>query len=273
MNRLVLADVVERNARLRGDAPAFLFEGRALSHREFAVRSFGLGNALLGLGLPRQARVAVLAQNRPEYFEAFAGIGAAGLITVNLNWRLSALELSRIVADAEPDVLLFDAASEPLANALRGAPSIKHCIAFAGESPGGVSPPGAPRTVLEPLGSHGSRCSAVVERLCLVYRAPPVTGWLWAAAEQRSPFGPVPLQNLHPYYELLRPCAPHRYSSPCGVRRLGVSLRIGATGSHVPYKSLVRLRAAYMPDAARAGFRTTPELIPEESRTPGFDIV
>ncbi len=31
----------------------------------------------------------------------------------------------------------------------------------AGESPGGVSPPGAPRTVLEPLGSHGSRCSAV----------------------------------------------------------------------------------------------------------------
>lgn len=130
MDRMVLADVVERNARLRGDAPAFLFKGRALSHREFAVRSFALGNALLGLGLPRQARVAVLAQNRPEYFEAFAGIGAAGLITVNLNWRLSALELSRIVADAEPDVLLFDAASESLADALHGAPSIKHCIAF-----------------------------------------------------------------------------------------------------------------------------------------------
>src|ERR1700724_1241721 len=29
------------------------------------------------------------------------------------------------------------------------------------ESPGGVSPPGAPRTVHEPLDSHGSRCSAV----------------------------------------------------------------------------------------------------------------
>src|SRR6516225_8876606 len=28
------------------------------------------------------------------------------------------------------------------------------------ESPGGVSPPGAPRTVREPLDSHGSRCSA-----------------------------------------------------------------------------------------------------------------
>jgi len=50
------------------------------------------------------------------------------------------------------------------------------------------------------------------------------------------------------------------------------SLCIGATGSHVPYKSLVELRAAYMPDAARAGFRATPELIPGEDRTPGFDI-
>src|SRR5438132_9228975 len=37
-----------------------------------------------------------------------------------------------------------------------------------------------------------------------------------------------------------------------------VSLGIGATGSHVRYKSLVVLRAAYMPDAARAGFRVLP---------------
>jgi hypothetical protein len=29
------------------------------------------------------------------------------------------------------------------------------------ESPGGISPPGAPRTVRDPLESHGSRCSAV----------------------------------------------------------------------------------------------------------------
>jgi len=41
-----------------------------------------------------------------------------------------------------------------------------------------------------------------------------------ASAEQRSPFGPVPLQNLQPYYGLLRPCVPHRYSSPRGGSRL-----------------------------------------------------
>src|SRR4051794_1967971 len=69
-----------------------------------------------------------------------------------------------------------------------------------------------------------------------------------------------------------RPCAPPRYSDPCGLSRLDVSLCIGATGSHVPYESLIRLRAAYMPDAARAVFRTAPDLIPEARRPSGFDI-
>ena len=91
--------------------------------------------------------------------------------------------------------------------------------------------------------------------------------------DQRSPFTPAPLQSLHHYYGLLRPCAPHRYSDPRGSRRSDVSLCIGATGSHVPYKSLIRLRAAYVPDVARAVFRTAPELIPGAGRPPGFDIV
>ena len=111
-----------------------------------------------------------------------------------------------------------------------------------------------------------------VERLCVGHRAPPVTGWLWVAAEQCSPFDPAPLQSFPLYYELLRPCAPHRYSDPCGSSHSDVSLCIGATGSHVPYKSLIRLRAAYVPDVARAVFRTAPELIPGARRPPGFDI-
>jgi acyl-CoA synthetase (AMP-forming)/AMP-acid ligase II len=140
MTDMVIADVVERNARLRGDRAAFLYEGRTLTHRGFAGRAFALGNALLALGLPRQSRIAVLAQNRPEYFEAFAGIGAAGLITVNLNWRLSAAELSRIVADAEPEVLIFDASAAALAAELRHAPSLRHVFAFDDPAPGWARP-------------------------------------------------------------------------------------------------------------------------------------
>jgi hypothetical protein len=46
--------------------------------------------------------------------------------------------------------------------------------------------------------------------------APPVAGWRPDAPEQWCPFGPVPLQDLLPYYEHLRPCAPPRYSSAHG---------------------------------------------------------
>ena len=58
-----------------------------------------------------------------------------------------------------------------------------------------------------------------------------------------------------------------------GAPRLDCSLRIGATGSHVPYKSLIQLHAAYVPDAARAAFRTAPELVPEARCTSGFDVI
>jgi len=93
-----------------------------------------------------------------------------------------------------------------------------------------------------------------------------------ASAEQRNPFAPVPLQDLPHYYGLLRPCAPLRYSDPRGSSRLRSLPWHRGTGSHVPYKSLIELRAAYMPDAARTDIRSAPELIPEEVPAPGSDI-
>ena len=47
-----------------------------------------------------------------------------------------------------------------------------------------------------------------------------------------------------------------------GAACLDSSLRIGATGSHVPYKSLTQSHAAFMPDAAWAAIRPSPRLIP-----------
>ncbi len=126
------ADVLERNARLRGADPAFEFEGTVRTHAEFAARSFAFSHALLGLGLARQSRVAILSQNRPEYFEVFAACGAAGLITVNLNWRLAVPELLRILADCEPEVLIFDEPSREAAARLRDSFPMPHWIALDG---------------------------------------------------------------------------------------------------------------------------------------------
>ena len=58
-----------------------------------------------------------------------------------------------------------------------------------------------------------------------------------------------------------------------GASHLSFSLGIGATGSHVPRKSLTQSHAAFMPDAARAAIRPPPRLVPGQRLLPGFDIV
>ena len=61
---------------------------------------------------------------------------------------------------------------------------------------------------------HFALCNT--KRLCFIHAGPPFAGCPRNKAEQRRPFGPVPLQNLRPYYERLRPCAPPRYSGSRG---------------------------------------------------------
>jgi hypothetical protein len=85
------------------------------------------------------------------------------------------------------------------------------------------------------------------------------------------------ITGLHHYYETVCPRAPRRYSAPCGVCRLGISLSppakpagnsVGATGSHVPYESPGQARAAYMPDAVRAVGRLPPDLSRDPALAP-----
>src|SRR5215469_9160940 len=57
---------------------------------------------------------------------------------------------------------------------------------------------------------------------------------------------------LHHYYEAVRPSPAHRYFQPRGWSRLCFFPWHRRPGSPVPYKSLIELRAAYMPDAAWA---------------------
>src|SRR5215469_2541532 len=89
------------------------------------------------------------------------------------------------------------------------------------ESPGGIAPPGAPRTVHDPLESHGSRCSVVAGTALPRPRAPPVSSWPVPEAEQRGPFAPAPLQGLRRYYGLLRPVP------RCGTLALAVGAACG----------------------------------------------
>src|SRR5262245_37196606 len=129
----MLGDLTRRNLRLRADAPAIVFEGRSITHREFAERAFRLAQALSALGVARGDRVAVLAQNCPEYMEAYAAAELGGWSTVTVNYRLATPEVTYILADSAPKVLIAEAELLPKVEAAaRGA--LQHILTVG---PGG----------------------------------------------------------------------------------------------------------------------------------------
>src|SRR5258708_12161491 len=77
--------------------------------------------------------------------------------------------------------------------------------------------------------------------------------------------GITPLQR---YYEAVRPSPAHRYFRPRGWSRLRLFPSHRRPGSHVPYKSQIELRAAYMPDAAWAVSVHLPSLSREKGQPP-----
>jgi len=86
-----------------------VFEGRTLTHRQFGERAFRLAHALVALGVGPGDRVAVLAQNCPEYMEAYAAAELGGWTTVTVNYRLTPSEISYILADSAPKALIAEA--------------------------------------------------------------------------------------------------------------------------------------------------------------------
>ncbi len=96
--------------------------------------------------------------------------------------------------------------------------------------------------------------------------------WPVVSAEQCSPFGPAPLQSLRPYYEPLRPCAPHWYFVLAVLAACDFSLYIGA--QVLTFHTRAWLSFAPPPCRMPLGpSQASPKLIPEEWPPSGFDIV
>ncbi len=102
MNHLLtLADAVATHARLSPARLAVRDSRRSLTYIQWQQRSNRLANGLLGLGLVKGDRVALLAYNAAEWMELYAALAAAGLVAVPINFRLTPLEIAYIVQHSE----------------------------------------------------------------------------------------------------------------------------------------------------------------------------
>jgi fatty-acyl-CoA synthase len=73
---------------------------RSMTFHQWNARACRLANALLGLGLSKGDRVAILAYNTVEWLEIYVAAAKAGLVAVPLNFRLVNKEIRYIVDDS-----------------------------------------------------------------------------------------------------------------------------------------------------------------------------
>jgi acyl-CoA synthetase (AMP-forming)/AMP-acid ligase II len=79
---------------------------RRVEYRELDERVAQLAGVLVGLGVERGDRVALLSENRQEYLEVMLAAARLGASVACQNWRLTALELSHCIELVAPRALI-----------------------------------------------------------------------------------------------------------------------------------------------------------------------
>ncbi|NPA25149.1 MAG: long-chain-fatty-acid--CoA ligase [Deltaproteobacteria bacterium] len=103
-----LRTMLRRNLEFNPGKTALIEGERSYTFAEFADRCQRMANALLGFGLKKGERVAILSKNSIENAESYFSIPIAGLVLVMLNFRLAPREMLDILTDAEPAVLMVN---------------------------------------------------------------------------------------------------------------------------------------------------------------------
>ena len=98
---LTLAQSVAAHARTRPHKVGARDSRRTLSYAQWDDRAGRLARALLGLGLAKGDRVALLAYNTLEWLEIYVALARAGLVAVPINFRLAGPEVAYIVRHAQ----------------------------------------------------------------------------------------------------------------------------------------------------------------------------
>ena len=106
---LTISDAVATHARLTPAKAGARDSRRSLSYAAWDERASRLAAGLLGLGLHKGDRVAVLAYNCLEWMEIYAALARAGLVAVPINFRLTAVEIAYIAGHAEATAVIAGA--------------------------------------------------------------------------------------------------------------------------------------------------------------------
>jgi long-chain acyl-CoA synthetase len=138
---MLLGDIVRLNATKTPERTAIIDSstGREVSYGELYARSNQLANALLDVGQPGD-RVGILAENLPEFIEAYFGVPSVGMALTFLNYRLNPKEWAWILGNAEARTLIVqDKFLEPVRSVLADVPSVQQVIVLGQPDEGAIA--------------------------------------------------------------------------------------------------------------------------------------
>ncbi|SPD74222.1 Acyl-CoA synthetase (AMP-forming)/AMP-acid ligase II [uncultured Desulfobacterium sp.] len=126
---MTLGDMLRRNARIYPTKTSLVYDGERFTWRGTLARVNALTRALLGIGVKKGDRIAILSDNSHRYLEIYLAAAQAGFIIVPLNSMLTPAELNGLVLNAEPVVLFCGKGYLEKKNHLKsGCPCIRHFI-------------------------------------------------------------------------------------------------------------------------------------------------
>jgi acyl-CoA synthetase (AMP-forming)/AMP-acid ligase II len=113
------------------DRVAMVFEGRRITYEEVQDRVNRLANALADLGVESGDRVGVLQVNCNEHIEAYFATAKLDAIYVPLNFRARSDELTHMINDSSPKVLLVgERYVQVVRSSVENLSSVQHYIAL-----------------------------------------------------------------------------------------------------------------------------------------------
>ncbi len=143
-----LVDYLDKGASLGPDAACLTTDGETLSYAEVQQLSFRIAAGLAATGVRPGGKVAILAANDPIAFSCVFGISRAGAVWCPINPRNEAAENREVLDQFDCEVLIYQAAFEPLVNRIRDELPKVHTFVCLDRDPGsGPTPHLQGRTV------------------------------------------------------------------------------------------------------------------------------
>jgi len=130
-----IGDLLNNTASKEPNKTAIVYGSLRLSYKEFNRRVNRLAHALLGMGLRKGDKVALLSFNSSWFVEIYVATLKAGGMFTPINSRLTPGEITYILDNSDAGVFLFEKEFDQVVNVIRPAiHNIEHYICIGGNT-------------------------------------------------------------------------------------------------------------------------------------------